>query len=467
MSEIVIIGGGIGGLSGAMMLAREGHHVTVLERDPAPPSSPGDAWADWERRGVNQFRLPHLFLPRFRELLETELPDVAPALEAEGALRTNQLDTVPEQVTGGWRTGDERFVQITGRRPMIEATLARLAENEPGVEIRRGVAVRGIVAADHRPDGVPHVVGVVTDNGQHLSADLVVDAGGRRSAMPDWLEAIGARRPVDDVADSGFVYYGRHFRSADGAMPPMFGPPLQPYESVSILTLVGDNGHWSVTVTASAKDAEMRGLRRVDVWERVVRSYPLIAHWIDAEPITDVDVMAKIEDRVRRFVVDGTPVATGVVAVADSWACTNPSVGRGASIALLHVSCLRDVLRKVGADEPLELSRHWDETTAATAEPLVDDTLHFDRHRLAQIEAQIAGVPYESDDPAWRFGQALNAAAAHDPDLLRAAISVASLLERGVDVLGREGIMDKLLAVGDLEPLPGPSRSELVGLIGA
>jgi len=28
----------------AMLLARDGHHVTVLERDPPPPPAPADAW---------------------------------------------------------------------------------------------------------------------------------------------------------------------------------------------------------------------------------------------------------------------------------------------------------------------------------------------------------------------------------------------------------------------------------------
>ena len=77
MSEIVVIGGGIAGLSSAMLLARDGHHVTLLERDPAPPPEPTEAWAEWERRGVNQFRLPHYFLARFREVAEPELPDAA------------------------------------------------------------------------------------------------------------------------------------------------------------------------------------------------------------------------------------------------------------------------------------------------------------------------------------------------------------------------------------------------------
>ena len=314
---------------------------------------------------------------------------------------------------------------------------------------------------------MPHVVGVVTDDGEQVPGDLVVDAGGRRSAMPDWLAAAGARRPADEVADCGFVYYGRHYRSADGAMPAMFGAPLQAYDSVTFLTLVADNGYWSVVLTASAKDRVMRRARDVAVWERIVRSYPLIAHWIDAEPVTGIDVMAKIEDRVRHFEVDGEPVATGVVAVGDAAACTNPSVGRGCSIALLHAVCLRDVVRKTGVDDPLEFVRRWNEVTGATVAPLVADTLNFDRHRLAEIDAQIAGVPYETDDPAWRFGQALRAGAAQDPELLRAALRVASLLARGVEVVAEPGILEMALAVDTSVRPPGPSRDELVAIVGA
>jgi glycine/D-amino acid oxidase-like deaminating enzyme len=60
MVKILVLGGGIIGLSTAMMLARRGHDVTVIERDSEPtPDSPEEAWQSWERRGVVQFRQPH------------------------------------------------------------------------------------------------------------------------------------------------------------------------------------------------------------------------------------------------------------------------------------------------------------------------------------------------------------------------------------------------------------------------
>ena len=57
------------------------------------------------------------------------------------------------------------------------------------------------------------------------------------------------------------------------------------------------------------------GRPRTSTWERIIRSCPNVAHWIDAEPISDgVAVMAKLEDRLHEFVVDGEPVVTGVLA---------------------------------------------------------------------------------------------------------------------------------------------------------
>ena len=468
MSDVIVIGGAINGLSTAMLLAKDGHRVRVLERDPGPPpDDPAGCWTGWDRSGVGQFRQLHGFLPRWRQTIEAELPEVAAAMDRAGALRTNSVHNAPPELTGGPRPGDERFELLTARRPVMEAALARTAAATPGVTVERGVSVTGLVDAD-RPaaPGVPHVTGVATGDGRRLQADLVVDAGGRRSPLPRWLAGIGARPVVEEREDSGFRYYARHFRSGDGSVPPAFGPPLQPYDSLSLALLPADNGTWGVGIVTSAKDTALRAARREDVWTRLVKHYPLAAHWLEGEPISGVDVFTRIEDRHRRFFLDGAPVATGVVAVGDAWACTNPSVGRGASIGLLHAVALRDVLREVGPDDALGLARRWDRATDETVEPLFRDTLTFDRHRLAEIDAQVAGVPYETDDPAWFRNEALRRGAPADPDVFRAYAAVRCLLDRLDDAWAQPGIAAKAGAAvaADPPPAPGPTRSELVAL---
>lgn len=469
MAEIVIAGGGIVGLSTAMLLAKDGHQVTILERDAtAPPEDPTEAWEGWERQGVNQFRMLHFFMPRFRMLAERDLPELLAAWDAAGGLRGNPLQSAPAELTGGFRPGDEVHEALTGRRPVFESAAAKVAAETDGVTIRRGVAVAGLLTGPSAMHGVPHVTGVRTDAGDDIAADLVVDMTGRRSPLPKWLDAIGARPPVEELEDSGFLYYGRHFRSADGSVPFAFGPLLQPYGSVSLLTLPADNGTWGIGVITSAKDAAVRKLKDKDVWTRVVASYPLIAHWLDGEPIDDdVAVMAKIEDRYRRFAVDGAPCATGVVAVADSWSCTNPSLGRGMSIGLTHAVAMRDLLRATPLDDPAAFALAFDQMTETEMQPWYRATNHFDRHRLAEIDAAVEGRPYEGDEQ-WHVAKALEAASMRDPELLRVSLATAGLTQPPDEVFAAPGLVERIMELGadwrEAQP-PGPNRAQLLTII--
>src|SRR3954451_22981251 len=146
MARIVIAGAGVCGLAAALMLHRDGHDVTVLERDPAPvPDSLEDAWERWERSGVSQFRQAHYLQPLGRSVLDEELPDVRDALLADGAARFDPLRLVPPWIIDrGARAGDERFATITGPRPVIEHALARAAQEK--LDVRRGVEVGRLVS---------------------------------------------------------------------------------------------------------------------------------------------------------------------------------------------------------------------------------------------------------------------------------------------------------------------------------
>jgi 2-polyprenyl-6-methoxyphenol hydroxylase-like FAD-dependent oxidoreductase len=462
MAEILVLGAGLTGLTTAMLLARDGHDVTVLERDAADPpgDAPAAAWTGWDRGGVAQFHQLHLMLPRWREVMETELPGVLDALRAAGGLDHNALHHRPVAQTGGWQPGDERFGLVTARRPVLEAAVASAAARCPGLRIRRGVAVTGLLTSDG--GAVPQVVGVRTVAGD-VRASLVVDAGGRRSAVSRWIVDAGGRAPVDQRADCGFVYYGRHYR---GAMPAGVDSMLSHNESVSLLTLPADNGTWGVGITTSSRDRALRELRHLPCWEAAIRCYPATAGWIDAEPITGISVMAGIEDRRRELVIDSAPVVTGLVALGDAWASTNPSLGRGASIGALHACVLRDVVAKEGTDDPDTLVLRFAAETAATVAPYLDSTLSFDRHRLAEIEADAAGVPYEPEDPAWAMTRALGAGARTDPVVARALAAIASVQALPAEVLGDPAVLGHAAAfLGRPHFAPGAARAELLAAV--
>ena len=107
----------------------------------------------------------------------------------------------------------------------------------PGIRVVRGVGVTGLIAGPELIAGIPQVVGVLAHD-VAVRADLVVDATGRRSAVPTLVQAIGGGRPPENRSESGFVYYARHFRSATaGDRPAATAALLSHFDSVSVLIL--------------------------------------------------------------------------------------------------------------------------------------------------------------------------------------------------------------------------------------
>jgi 2-polyprenyl-6-methoxyphenol hydroxylase-like FAD-dependent oxidoreductase len=465
MATILVLGGGVIGLSTATMLARQGHSVTVFESDTEPlPGSPEEAWETWERRGVAQFRQAHYVHASGKRLLDSHLPEVNEALLRAGCITFDLLATMPPSITDRTpREGDERFITITGRRPTIEHAVATVAEKV--VSVRRGVSVVGLVTGKSAANGVPHVTGVRTVEGEDVSADLIIDATGRRSKLPNWLEAIGARRPIEEVEDSGFVYYTRFFT---GELPICRTALNTYFDSFSVLTLPGDAGAWSITLFISSGDKALKKFRDPKLWRALVAACPLHAHWLDGEPITDVLPMAGTTDRYRRFVVDDVPVATGIVSVGDAWACTNPLLGRGIAMGLMHAFGTTEVVRQ-HLDDPLALALAHDFMTETRLTPWYRNTVEIDRRWAGRFNALIEGRPdQQSADPRAHIADALAIAMRYDADVFRAAVEMRSLLALPQEVMARPGLVDRIKELAGAHEAvipPGPSRAELLRML--
>jgi hypothetical protein len=182
--------------------------------------------------------------------------------------------------------------------------------------------------------------------------------------------------------------------------------------------------------------------------------------------------MSGIMDRYRRFVVDGQPVATGFFAVADAWACTNPSAGRGLTVGFKHALRLRNVLRDGSAD-PYELALAFDEVTEREVAPWYWAQIAADRDRIAEITAIQEGRPHvPTGDPITSFLGDLNRYVLADGDLARAMLEYGGTLTSIQEIAQRPTVVAKLAELkaagsdGVVPPeIPGPSRAQLLELV--
>ena len=146
-----------------------------------------------------------------------------------------------------------------------------------------------------------------------------------------------------------------------------------------------------------------------------------------------------------------------MVALADSWACTNPSVGRGISIGTMHAVGLRDLLHDMPSD-PVALQQQWHDVTMTTVEPWYRATLAFDEARLAEVDALLDGREFEPT-PEFEMTKAAQVAAGKDPECLRALLEIVGALTLPEEVFARPGVFERVIELGSGwrdEQLPGP-----------
>ena len=116
MAQIIVLGAGLGGLSTAMLLARDGHEVTVLERDPAEPPPAAQAWEAGSGAGSTSSACRTSCCRAGGRRWRSELPEVLDELTAVGGLRLNMSALLPESQRGPMRD-ERRAVRHRDRPP--------------------------------------------------------------------------------------------------------------------------------------------------------------------------------------------------------------------------------------------------------------------------------------------------------------------------------------------------------------
>ncbi len=203
----VVVGSGMGGLFTARVLSDYFEEVVVLDRDHEP------ATAD-PRSTVPQGNHFHVLLPGGLTAMNEWFPGFVDDLIGTGSVEmqlgrdfyayTNQGKSYSLQAHQPEPAdGPMTYVQT---RPQLELNVRRRVESVPNVRLRYRTLVSAPVV--DTTTGVSRIVGVELEDGERISADLVVDASGRNSCTARWLPTMGF-----DPAPETYVNCDVHYAS--------------------------------------------------------------------------------------------------------------------------------------------------------------------------------------------------------------------------------------------------------------
>ncbi len=206
----IVIGGSIAGMLTARILTNHFAQVTVIERDELPD---GPAF----RKGAPHARHAHGLLVRGQQIMEDLFPGLTEDLWAQGAIPTNMGRDLTLYIGGARVKPFEADLVITGSsRPLLENAIYSRLRQMPQVRFLTGRDVTGLCTDEANR----HVTGIrLQERSKHgqaeqeLAADLVVDASGRGSKLPTWLEALGYQPPAETTVDSQTSYTTRDLSS--------------------------------------------------------------------------------------------------------------------------------------------------------------------------------------------------------------------------------------------------------------
>ncbi len=193
------------------------------------------------------------------------------AMLRSGAEERHEFDRFPQHPPR--RPGDDDLVTIQARRIVLERTLGEALHPQPAVTFRRGAQATGLTV-DRRAD-TPHVTGVHCPD-RVLTAELVIDAAGRKSPIPGWLIRHGARTPVVDSHRTGIAFFCRWYRlRPDAPRRPESTAPggSTPFAIGGVFP--SDNRMFAVYLSVSTGDPTRTALRDAAVFEAVTREFPV------------------------------------------------------------------------------------------------------------------------------------------------------------------------------------------------
>lgn len=436
MANAVVIGGSLAGLLAARALSDHVEQVTVIERDQLPEEP-------IYRNGVPQARHVHVLLAKGHEVLAQFFPTLEEDFAELGIPNIDITRDSLSHTAGGWI---KRFSSGVISNPVSRMTIdwyvyQKLRQRANISFLPQTEAQRLIASDDNQTVTGVEVTSREDQSTRTLLADLVVDASGRSTKTPQWLQALGYPVPPQTLVNSYQGYASRWYElsreqlhdayivlvTALAAKGNYRGGVIQLVEkNQAVVTLGGINKVYPPT----DEDGFLEFARQL--------ASPVIYEAIrDAKPLTPVYGYRRTENVWNHY--ERLPRHPGqLIVMGDAYCGFNPVYGQGMTVAAMEAQQLDILLRQCGADglRPAAFYQALARVVEtpwllATGEDLRYPGTEGDRPGLAQRLAQ-------------KYVDRLIAVLPHDEVATRAFVQVSHLLAPPAELF-RPGIVARVL----------------------
>ncbi len=336
------------GLLAARVLRDHFDHVTIIERDKLPE---GPEF----RPGVPQARHAHALLAQGQQIMEDLFPGLKADFAEMGAPSMVWGKETAMRTAGGWvKRFDSGITTNVCSRVALEWHVRRRLLRHRNVTILEGQQVSHLLtdAAGTTIIGVEIETRRGTDS-RPLYADLIVDASGRSSHMPQWLQALGYDAPEESIVNAHLGYATRWYEIPAGFECDWKVMTIGTQPDTGLLRGGGifhvEGNRWLVIAAGTNKDYPPT---EEAAFTEFIKSLPSLALYEavqHAQPVSPIYGYRRTENLWHHY--ERLNMPERLVVIGDAYCGFNPIYGQGMTVAALDALALQSLLRERGTDD--------------------------------------------------------------------------------------------------------------------